>query len=115
SKVVWASAAGAAAAPPPPAGAAAMTGAAALTPQADSSFFTRSAASMTVNLLNESTIVAISAILPFSFVVRRGHGGFEFTACEPTIYYVYVCLLPSGWPAGRESQCSVFGVRCSVF
>jgi hypothetical protein len=30
-------------------------------------------------------------MLPFSFVVRRGHGGFEFTACEPTIYFV-ICL-----------------------
>jgi hypothetical protein len=39
-------------------------------------------------------------MLPFRFVVSRGHGGFEFTACEPTIYFVAVCLFirPLGWP-----------------
>jgi hypothetical protein len=29
-------------------------------------------------------------MLPFSLVAFRGHGKFQFTACEPTIYFVVV-------------------------
>src|SRR5258706_9384019 len=64
SKVVLASAAGAAAPPAAPP-AAAATGTAALTPHLDSNCFTKSAVSITVNLLSSSTMFAISAMLPF--------------------------------------------------
>src|SRR5688572_8301096 len=105
SNAVCASAAGAAAppAPPPPAGAA-MTGAAAVTPHLVSSCFTRSAISITVKPLSSSTTFAISAMLPFSLVVIRGHGCFQFTACEPTIYFVVDVMFPAsaGWPARKS-------------
>src|SRR5437667_3746340 len=92
SNVVLASAAGAAApAAAAPPDAATATGAAADTPHVDSSCFTKSAASRTVNLPNCSTNAAMSAMLPFSLVVSRGHGWFKLTACAPTIYYFY-CL-----------------------
>src|ERR1044071_3143473 len=73
SNVSLAAAAGAAAAPPAAAPAAATaTGAAAVTPRFSSNFFTRSAASMTVNLLNSSTRFAVSAIyLLLSFCSSR--------------------------------------------
>src|SRR5690242_20535116 len=101
SKVVLASAAGAAA--PAPAGpVATATGAAALTPHLPSSSFTRSAISITVALLNSSTIFALSrAIFYLScrLVVVQGHGRFQFAACKPTIYAVCVVgLFPP--PAG---------------
>src|SRR5207247_9242974 len=44
----------------------------------------------------------------FSLVVPRGHVGFEFTACEPTIYFVFVCLLPSAGPR-RGKSCRARG------
>src|SRR5204863_8166635 len=75
SNAIFASTAGAAAAPPARApAAAAATGAAALTPHLVSSCLTSSAASMTVSLLSSSTMFAMSALLPFSLVVIRGHG-----------------------------------------
>src|SRR5271156_297963 len=70
SNVSFAAAAGAAPAAAPPA-AATATGAAALTPHLVSSCFTKSAASKTVNLLNSSTMFAMSAILLFFLSSRR--------------------------------------------
>src|ERR1043166_7436532 len=46
----------------------------------------------------------------FSLVVFQGHGSFEFTACEPTIYFVVRCLLP---PIGLRGG-KVFSIQCSV-
>ncbi len=90
----------------PPAGAPAAaiaTGAAAVTPHFSSSFFTKSAASITVNLLNSSTRFPMSAILPFfRLVVRRSPGGFQFTAREPTIYVVVLLFVQSTGQGGSE-------------
>src|SRR5438045_8576547 len=108
SNAVFASAAGAAAAPPAAApAAAAATGAAALTPHLVSSSLTSSAVSMTVSLLSSSTMFAMSAMLPFSLVVVRGHGRIKLTACEPTMYFV-VCVVfsPDGFTGPNRVKSS---------
>src|SRR5277367_4538464 len=71
SNVSFAAAAGAAPPAAAPPAAATATGAAALTPHLVSSCFTKSAASKTVNLLNSSTMFAMSAILLFFLSSRR--------------------------------------------
>ena len=83
--------------------AATATGAAALTPHFVSSCFTSAAVSMTVSLLSSSTMFAMSAMLPFSLVVVRGHGRIKLTAREPTIYSVVVGLLPAP-PVSRRAE-----------
>ena len=81
-------------------------GTAADTPQLSSNFFTSSAVSITVSLLSWSTIVARSAILPFSLVVIRGHRWFKPKANEPTIYFlscvVLFVVLPASGLTGRK-------------
>ena len=78
----------------PPA-AATATGAAAVTPHLVSSSFTRSAISITVALLNSSTIFALSSAILFvlSFVSSSSVPRiFSARGRKPTIYVVVVCF-----------------------
>ncbi len=49
--------------------------------------------------------------LSFRLVVRRGYGRFQFTACKPTIYLLFVGLPRSGFPDRK----SLFGLFALCF